>query len=497
MTHLILQGFAASLTPLNIGLMALGVVIGIVFASLPGLTGAAAMTMLLPLSYGMPAVSAVLLLIAIWNAAVWAGAVPAVVMNIPGTSAAAATLLDGHPLAMQGHAQRAIRTSIIGAFVGSIAAAIALLFVAPLIGNVVIYLGPAEIFAFASFGLTLVVSITRGTLAKSIISVLIGLFIGTVGFAPSGFPRFAFTPNLLSGISLIPALIGLFTFPELINLIRNRRPRIVQVEPSRERDLFLFRAQDWSRHWFNFVRSAVIGVFMGIHPGAGPTISSFITYNEARRVNKSDPPFGEGNIDGVIASDTGANAAVLSGLIPAFTLGIPGSVDTVIIIAALTLHGLQPGPTLFMQHAPFVYTIFAGAFVANILMLVIGLFAARWTAKLALVPTRFLLPIVTVVALVGAFAVNNNWFDVLTALLAGLLGYGLRSMGISTVPLLLGLILGPILETNLYQALQVYGSLWSAIFTRPIALAFLLLSVASLVHALITRRHHKAGSDVV
>lgn len=496
MGHMILQGFASSLSPTIIGLMAVGVVIGIVFGSTPGLTGAAAMTLLLPVSYGMDVLPAVLLLIAIWNAAVWAGAVPAIVMNIPGTSAAAATLLDGHPMARKGLATRALRSSIIGAFVGSIAAALALLFVAPALGYVVSYLGPAEVFAFATFGLTLVVSVTRGSVVNAIISALIGLLIGTFGFAPSGFPRFVFTPDLLSGFPLIPALIGLFTFPELMNLIRERRQRIVTAELVKH-DTFLLRAGDWAAHWFNFVRSAVVGVFMGMHPGAGPSISSFVTYNEARRVSKTKPEFGEGNVDGVIAADTGANAAVLSGLIPAFTLGIPGSVDTIIIIAALTLHGVEPGPTLFEKHGQLAYTIFAGAFIANVLMLIIGLLTARWIANVARVPSTVLVPVVTVLALVGAYSVDNTWFDVATALGAGLLGYALRSMRISTIPLLLGLILGPILETNLYQAIQVYGSLPGAIFTRPVALIFLLISVANLVHASIARRGHRVATDAV
>lgn len=496
MGGLILHGFTSSLSPANTGIMAIGVVIGIVSGSIPGLTGAAAMTLLLPVTYGMGVVPAVLLLIAIWNAAVWAGAVPAIVVGIPGTSSAAATLLDGRPLALQGVAGRALRASLVGAFVGSVAAAIVLLFVAPALGGVVRYLGPAEIFAFATFGMTLVVSVTRGSALNAVISALIGLFIGTIGLAPSGFPRFVYTPDMQTGFSMIPMLIGLFTFPELMNRIRNGQQSVGSAEAIK-RDMFLLHLHDWSAHWFNFVRSAVLGVFMGMHPGAGPSVASFVTYNEARRASKSGPQFGEGNIDGVIAADTGANAAVLSGLMPAFLLGIPGSVDTVIIIAALTLHGLEPGPTLFAQHGSLVYTIFTGAFIANILLLVIGLLTARWIAKVAKVPATVLVPVVTVMALVGAFSVQDNWFDVATALGAGLLGYALRSMGVSTIPLLLGLILGPILETNLYQAIQVYGSISSAIFTRPVAVIFLLISVANLLHSCIVRRRHRVQSDVV
>ena len=338
------------------------------------------------------------------------------------------------------------------------------------------------------FGLSLVVSIASNHgLLKGVISLLIGLLLATVGYSPGGAQRFAFIPDLLNGFPVIPTLIGVFTVPQVLSLIGQRRKRVlVDTAVLSGKDTFFLRLADWRTHWFNLVRSAAIGIFVGIHPGAGPTVSSFITYNEARRACKpGDVPFGKGNIDGVLAADTGANAAVLASLVPALAIGIPGSADTVIIMAALTLHGLIPGPGLVERAPVEIYTILTGIFVANLFMLLAGWFGASYFAQLTKVRTSILVPLILVAAGVGAFATENNWFNVLLAFGVGLFCYGLVKLKISLVPLVLGLILGPVLEVNLKQSIQLYGSFVNMLVDRPVALALFVVAVVALVWPLI------------
>lgn len=480
MGDLILSGLANAVHLENLFAMLLGVLTGMVFGSIPGLTAAAAMTILLPLTFIFPAEMGVLFLLGIWNAAVYAGSIPAIVLNIPGTAASAATCLDGHFLAKQGKAMRALRASIFGSTVGAFFSALTLLFLSPPLAKLSLMFGPAEMFAFTLFGLLIIVTLSSGTMVKGLIAGLLGLLLSAIGFAPSGSIRFAYTPDLVDGFPIIVILIGLFTFPEVFTLIRAQKS---VIEGSGKvlltKDSFLLKLSDWVKYAGNFVRSSVIGSIVGVLPGAGPTIAGFISYNEAKRASKHPQTFGKGEIAGVIASDAANNAAVLSSLVPALTLGIPGSVDAVIILAALTMHGILPGPMLFQQNAPLLYTVFMGVFVCNILMLVVGVFSARYIAQLTRLRGSLLAPLIIVFALVGSFAVRNCWFDVFSAFGIGLVGYGLKEMGIPLAPMVLGVILGPILERNLYQMIVLFRGHPVDLLTMPIFLIFIALSLLS------------------
>lgn len=486
MLHLMATGLLASLSPLNVVLMLGGVLLGMVFGAMPGLTGAAAMTMLLPVTFSLPPQAGILFLIATWNAAVYAGSIPAIVLNIPGTAASAATALDGHPLARKGKATTALRASIFGSVLGAFMSGLALLLLSPPLAKLSLMFGPAEMFAFAFFGLATIVSLSSGTMIKGLFSGLFGLLMATVGFAPSGALRFVYTPGLLDGFPIVTTLIGLFTVPEVLSLIQGGKAHVAKESAVLTKaGNFLLVARDWVTHGFNFLRSAVIGTIVGVLPGSGPTVAGFISYNEARRASKNRERFGEGEIAGVIAADTANNAAVLSSLVPALTLGIPGSVDAVIILAALTMHGLAPGPLLFQQDGPAVYTVFMGVFVANALMLLVGVFGARWIAQVTRLRLSILAPAILVFAMVGSFAVRNNWFDVVLALVIGLVGYGFRTIGIPLAPMVLGLILGPILERNLYQSIVYYSGRTGLLLHNPIAFIFMLLALLTIIVPLI------------
>jgi putative tricarboxylic transport membrane protein len=498
MAELMLSGLIQSLHLSNILAMLLGVLIGMAFGAIPGLTAAAAMTILLPLTFVFPAEMGVLFLLGIWNAAVYAGSIPAIVLNIPGTAASAATTLDGYEMAKQGKATKALRASVFGSTVGAFASALTLLFLSPPLARLSLMFGPAEMFSFTLFGLLIIVTLSSGNLVKGLISGLLGLLMSTIGFAPSGTIRYAVTPDLVEGFPIIVTLIGLFTFPEVFALIREQKSVAEQGRGVLlAADSFLLKLRDWATHGGNFLRSSIIGCIVGVLPGAGPTIAGFVSYNEAKRASKHPEDFGHGEISGVIASDTANNAAVLSSLVPALTLGIPGSVDAVIILAALTMHGILPGPMLFQENALLVYTVFMGVFVCNLIMLGVGVLSARHIAQLTRLRTSILAPVIIVFALVGSFAVRNDWFDVFSAFGIGLVGYGLREMDIPLAPMVLGVILGPILERNLYQMIVLFSGHYGDLLKLPIFLIFMGLSVFSVVMPLVRGRRMKKFSPNV
>ena len=482
MGELILSGLVNAMHINNLLAMLLGVVTGMIFGAIPGLTAAAAMTILLPLTFVFPPEMGVLFLLGIWNAAVYAGSIPAIVLNIPGTAASAATSLEGHSLAMQGKATRALRASIFGSTVGAFGSALTLLFLSPVLARFSLMFGPAEMFAFTLFGMMIIVTLSSGMMTKGLIGGLLGLLLSVVGFAPSGSIRFAYTPDLVEGFPIIVVLIGLFTFPEVFSLISEQKSVVEKGEEKSvflTKDSFLLRLRDWKENATNFIRSTVIGSVVGVLPGAGPTIAGYIAYNEAKRAAKKHQKFGKGEVAGVIASDTANNAAVLSSLVPALTLGIPGSVDAVIILAALTMHGILPGPMLFSRNADLVYTIFMGVFVCNFIMLIVGVLSARHIAKVTKLRGSILSPLIVIFALVGSFAVRNSWFDVGSAFGIGLMGYALRKMDIPLAPMVLGVILGPILERNLHQTVVLFSGHFSDLLTMPIFLVLMFLSLAS------------------
>lgn len=480
MEHLIAQGFLNVFTFVNLGVMVLGVLIGMTFGAIPGLSGATAMTMLLPLTFMFRADTGVLFLMAIWNAAVYAGSIAAICINIPGNAAAAACAIEGHAMARRGLARRALRASIVGSTIGGFCAATSLMLLSPPLAALALTFGPAEMFGLALFGMAAVVSLASGSLLRGAIGMLIGLLLASIGTAPAGEMRLVLMPDLINGVPMVPTLVGLFTVPVLMEMVLHRKTRVaVDIASLNAPDSFLLRLSDWTKYGWTIVKSAVIGVFMGVVPGHGPTIASFIAFGEARRSARMPHEFGNGDVRGVLAPETAANAAVFSSLVPALTLGIPGSVDAVIVMAALTMHGMIPGPMLLTNSGDTLYTVFAGAFVANTIMLITALVGSRIFASVTKAPLSVLAPVIMVFSLVGAFAVNASMFDVYVALATGLFGFGLRLMRVPLPPLLLGLILGAPIETYFLQAAVLYDSIWQAM-ERPVCLVLVVLTFATI-----------------
>ncbi len=479
--------------PFALALIVVGVLVGITMGSLPGMTATMTVAVLVSFTFGMEPAEGMMLLLGIYGGALYAGSIPAILIRTPGTPSAAATVFDGFPLAKRGDADRAISIATIASFVGGAVSIVVLTLLAPEVAAVALEFGSAEYFALAFFGLTIIASVSGDSLVKGLISGLLGMLLATVGLDPMlGYPRFSFgVAELTAGVQFIAVMIGLFGVAEGLH----RYEVGIETEAVRQRLSGVFPSiSDVKEISGVTLGSSVVGAFIGAIPGAGGDIASFVTYNEAKRWAKNAAPsFGEGNVRGVAAAESGNNASTGGALIPTLTLGIPGDSVTAILIGALMVHNVRPGPGLFQNESALVYAIFVGFFVVYLFILAFGLVGARYWAQLINFPARFLWPAIFVLCVVGAFALQGTLFDVWVMLGAGLLGYLMRIDDYPLAPMVLGLILGPIAESNLRRALTISDGSPSIFVARPITLAILVLALASLLlpfarSALVRRR---------
>jgi putative tricarboxylic transport membrane protein len=482
LSHL-LQGIGLVFQPTPLLLIIVGVLIGVTMGSIPGMTATMTVAVLVSFTFGMDPVPGMMLLLGIYGGALYAGSIPAILIRTPGTPSAAATVLDGFPLAKQGQGGRAIAVATIASFVGGAISVILLTVLAPQIASFALNFGSAEFFALAVFGLTVIAGVSGDSLVKGLISGLLGMLIATVGLDPIlAAPRFTFGfQALVSGIQFIAVMIGLFGIAE--GLDRYRRG-LTDNEIEQDLTNIIPGRRDISKIKSTVLGSSIAGAIIGAIPGAGGDIASFITYNETKRWSDSES-FGEGNIRGVAAAESGNNASTGGALIPTLTLGIPGDSVTAILIGALQVHGIRPGPGLFRDDPAFVYSIFVGFFVIYLVILVVGLVGARFWARLIDFPAKYLWPAIFVLSLVGAYALRGNMLDVWAAIGAGALGYILRTEEYPLAPMVLGLILGPIAEVNLRRSLRISGGSLDIFVTNPISLVVLLASVVSLLYPII------------
>ncbi|AYY15446.1 C4-dicarboxylate ABC transporter permease [Actinobacteria bacterium YIM 96077] len=465
--------------------MFVGVAIGIVFGSLPGLTATLGVAVMLTFTFGMAPVPAVMLLMGVYAGGIYGGAISAILINTPGTPSSAATVLDGYALTRQGRAGEALRIATFATAFGGILSALVLLFGAPQLARVALEFGPAEFFALALFGLAVISGVSGGSLLKGLLMGILGLLISTVGLDPvGGLPRLTFgMDNLQGGVELIPALVGLFAIAELMRRAPGAHLGAQRFETA-DTPFPFTRAFRYTR---TLVKSSAIGTFIGAIPGAGPGIASFLSYNEARRSSKNKEKFGKGAREGVAASEAGNNSATSATLIPLLTLGIPGDTVTAVLLGALALQGLRPGPELFVDHADIVYAIMLGLIIIQVMLYVQGRIAARLFARVATVPPNLLIPVLIVLMFVGAYSVNNTVFDTRVMMVFGLVGYIAHRFGFPVVPMLLGIVLGPIAETGFRQALLQSGGDPGVFFTRPLSLTFITLAVLLFVAPLIAQ----------
>lgn len=481
--HLI-DGFFLAIQPISLTMMCIGTVVGIIMGALPGMTATMTVAVLVSFTFGMKPIEGMMLLVGVYGGALFAGSIPAILIRTPGTPSAAATLIDGFPMSEKGRAGKGIGIATVASYLGGTIGLILAIFTARAVVEVALKFGSAEIFALAVFGLTIIVSVSEGSVVKGFIAGLLGVFLSTVGLDPiQGYPRFTFgSIALLGGIAFIPAMIGLFGFSQGLAMLEEIAKR-KQIKQKLKDIIPTFK--DLKKIIATVLGSSIIGTFVGAIPGAGGDIAAFVTYNETKRWSKDKETFGKGNIKGVAAAESGNNSSTAGALIPALTLGIPGDSVTAILIGALMVHGLRPGPMFFSDEPVLGYGIFMGFLLVYVLILIFGLAGARLWARLIMTPLNLLWPIIIVLCVIGAFAVRNSFIDVWVMLGMGIIGYLMRTDGYPLAPAILGIILGPIAESNLRRAMVIERGHLDFLYTHPITLFLLIASVISLFSPII------------
>ncbi|MBX2826309.1 MAG: tripartite tricarboxylate transporter permease [Gammaproteobacteria bacterium] len=465
--------------PYLIGLIFITTILGVVIGVLPGLGATTGAALLLPFTLTMDPVHAITVLATIYVSATFAGSITAILINTPGTSAAAATTFDGFPLAQRGEAGRALGIAVVSSTVGGIFSVIVLCIAAPLLARVAYEFRPPEYFALTLFGLSMLASISAGGAIKNLIGGVFGVWLATIGAEKStSIERFMFDNyELYEGLSFVPVMIGLFAISEL--LVQSTRAHHI-AERIGMKAVKLPTKEDYKRIWRTILRSCGIGTFIGVLPAEGATVASMIGYSEARRWSKNKEEFGKGSIEGIAGAESANNAATGGAMVPTMVLGIPGSGTTAIILVGLMVHGLRPGPYLFTEQVDTVYQIFGAMLLANIMFLGMGLYAAKFFARISLVPTAILWPIVFALSVIGAYALSSSLLDVWIALIFGVIGFFARRHGFAVAPIAVGLILGEMVEINLQNSLKMFEGAWWMILTQPLAAFFLILAFLGL-----------------
>jgi len=483
----ILLGLVGTFTWNNILFINVGMALGIIFGALPGLTATMGVALLLPMTFGMDAATGILMLLGIYCGGTYGGSITAILINTPGTPASAATVLDGYTMAKQGHAGKALRMALVASTIGGIVSALILLLVAPQLAKMALKFGPPEYFALAIFGLTIISAVSSKNIAKGLIMGVIGMYVSVIGLDPmDATARLTFGSSYLAaGINLIPALIGLFAISEIMTKIRGINQTVeVRNEFSNEK----VTLKEVRAHLKTILKSSFIGTFIGAVPGTGAAIASFLSYNEAKRSSKTPEKFGTGHLDGIAASEAGNNGVTGATLIPLLTLGIPGDAITAVMLGALMMQGLTPGPNLFQEHGPMVYTVMVGLLVVNIFMYLQAHYFIKLFVNVTKIPVNLLIPILVTLCVVGAYAVNNTIFDVRVMLVFGLMGYIFVKWSFPVTPMLLAIILGPMVETSLRQSLIISEGSYAILFTRPISLAFIIFAFVSIFAPIIKNK---------
>ena len=477
MLSYILAGFSNVLQPLNFLYMAFGTLAGVVIGALPGLSGSMGIILLLPMVYTMETSTALVMLCGIFCGSMFGGSVSAILLRTPGTPSATATLLDGYPLAQQGKAGKAIGVAAIGSVIGGLLSSLCLMLIAPQLAKVALKFHSADYFALALFGLTIMASSAGRNILKGLMAGATGLLISTVGTDPLvGSARFTFgNYRLMIGLPQLAVLIGVFALSEVFTQVQGGIHR-VEVQEQNVHDIL----PSWTEFRGILLAALVggmIGVFIGIIPGTGGAISVFIAYNVAQRMSRHPERFGHGALEGIAAPEASNNGTTGGALIPMLTLGIPGDTITSVMLGALMLIGVTPGPQLFVRNPEIVYSVFAGMFVIQFLMLLFGVLFAKVAPKVLGVPPRILMPVILVLCIVGAYSLANQTYHVTVAVVFGVIGFFMKKYHFPGAPLVLGVILGPIAEKNLDRALQLSKNDWTVFLRRPISLTFILLSV--------------------
>ena len=491
--HPILQSFAVIMQWDCLLALFIGVVGGMVIGIIPGLGPSAGIALLIPITFTMRPEAALIMMVAMYASGVYGGSITAILCHTPGTAASAATAIDGYALTKKGRGAEAVGMATIASVFGGCVGALALIFFAPPLGRFSMRFSALEYFLIASFGLIVVSNLTGKAMAKGLFAAALGLLIGTVGMDPmTGVQRFTFgSLTLEDGIDYTPVLIGLFSLSQALVLVENmvKGKNSIFDDPSKNiRGSVIPEWSELKKSIGTICRSSVIGAFIGFIPAAGASIASWINYGIAKKSSKNPEEYGNGSLDGIAASESGNNAACGGAMIPLFTLGIPGSAATAIMFGGMLMHGLIPGSKLFTEQAVSTYTIFLGFLFANILMGIIGLSLSRQLSKVCIIPNAILVPLIISVSIIGTYSLNNNLFEVWLMIGFGILGYFMKMYDFETAPLVLGIVLCDILESNFRRAIILSrGNMWKYFCGRPISIVVAVCILITLFSPIIVK----------
>ena len=468
-----------SLLWMNIGLAA-----GIIIGALPGLTGTMGIALLLPLTYGMSSIHGMMLLLGVYCGGIYGGSITAILINTPGTPASAATSLDGYPMAQQGHAKRALHDALAASMIGGLISCVILLTCAPMVAKFALNFGAREYFALSLFGLTIIASVGGKSVLKGLLMGFAGLLLGCVGIdSLEGVSRFTFGNNYLTGgFNIIPVLIGLFAITEIMTKSRDIN-KAVGTTVAVEEEKVSFK--DVLGYKMVLLKSSIIGAFIGAVPGTGAAIASFLAYNEAHRTSKHPEEYGKGSEEGLVACESSNNAVTGATMIPLLTLGIPGDTNTAVLLGALTMQGIQPGPMLFTKQGDWVYSIMIGMVLINVFMYLQGRVFVKGFSNITKISTKIMVPCLVVLCVIGAYAIKYNTFNAVAMVVIGVVGYLLKKLDFPLTPMVIGLVLGNLCESNMRRALLLSRGNWLTFFQSPIACVFLALAVFMLFFPMI------------
>ena len=479
---------AASLffTVQNVLIVFLGVLIGAVVGAIPGMTTPMGVALALPFTFTLPPVTGILLLLGIYKGGLYGGSITAILIKAPGTPAASCTVLDGFPLTQKGEARKALDIALYSSCFADFISNISLILLAGLLAGFALKFGPPEFFTLILFSLTIIAGVSGDNLIKGIISACLGLMFAVIGLdMVFGTNRFLFGNwNLMGGLSFIPVLIGLFALPEIIHFFTKKVSEQFKTEAMSGIGASF---ADFKRCFKSILRGSLIGVILGAIPGIGGAPSAFLSYSEARRTSKNPENFGKGELEGVAAAEAGNNGVAGATMIPLLALGVPGDVITAVILGAFMIHGLRPGPLMFVENLSLIYALFIGIMLSSAYLFIVGKFTIRTISRISEIPNRVLYPVVLIFCLFGAFAINNSLFDVLVMLIMGCVGYLMMLFKFPAPPFLIAFILGPLLEDNFRQSLILSDGSLGILVRSPICWFFWALTILSILFLIKSR----------
>ncbi len=488
-----LAALAAVTNPTTILAILVGTAFGIIIGALPGLGTILALSILLPFTFVLDQAISLGLLVSVYGASIFGGSISAILVNTPGTPQSAATLLDGYPMAQRGDADKALGWATVSSFVGGMISVVVLFFAAAPLARFALVFGPVEYFALGVFSLTCIISVSKGNMIKGILAGLLGLFIATIGQDPAaGDVRFTFGYfNLSSGVGLVPLLVGIFALSEVMWRVSIRTAPGNAVSRA---GFSIASFSEWRGRIWLLIKSSLIGTWIGTLPGVGATAAALVSYVEAKRTSPNRDKFGTGEPDGIISAESANNATTGGALVPTLALGVPGDASTAVMLGALVIQGVVPGPRLFTENVDVVYMILLCLLLANISMLILARILTPAFSRILRVPEPLFLGLIVVLVMVGTYSVNNSWFDLVVCLGAAFLGFSLRIYGFPLAPVVIGYVLSPIIEVGLRQGLVLSRENIWAFFEHPIAVGFFILTAAFLTWPLIRARLFENGS---